>query len=66
MRLPDKFYRVVAVKANKTYTDKDHALAHLDSLRRRGVECYLYESEPVMWNNITPRDTSEDPTLPFD
>lgn len=76
MILPKKFYRVVAIKAgdklrlydlgSKTYANPKHAMAHLDSLRRRGIQCSLYESEPVVWKEVNTSPPVNHPTLPFD
>jgi len=76
-RLPKQFYRVVAVAAgdkirwsepgSKTYADIKHAQKHLDSLRARGVESYLYESEPVVWHLVSnPEPMQGQEPLPFD
>jgi hypothetical protein len=63
MHLPSKFYRVAIVSGggNKRYWQRGGqtfvqllaANISLEELRRQGVECELYESEPVVWNKIS-------------
>lgn len=74
--LPKKYWRVALEKGeksklgwseigSKTYADERFAWQHLDSLRKRGVRCALFESEPVIWRLVDSGEKSNDPELPF-
>ena len=65
-RKPKQMYRVEAdaksakgklrmyeIKS-KTYASKHHAVDHMERLAKRGVKSRLFESEPLVWHDITP------------
>ena len=77
--LPKKFWRVSLVngtssklryaeRGGQTYAQEKAAQNRVDSLRRRGIECVLYVSEPVVWHAVddSPIQVNGQEALPFD
>lgn len=67
--LPKKFYRVVLIthgelrfyqKGGGTYHQKRPAEDQVARLRYQGIECELYESDPVVWNLINNKEENDE------
>ena len=69
MALPNRVYRLAVYRAgdklrwsevgSKTYNSKKEAEKRLVYFRKRGIDCELYESEPIEWKQISTTETIE-------